>query len=122
MEKGVSDLLRMENIEEYLDFVDEDSPKSYLNKEGEYLLIEIDNHSRTINKHIETEINRLKVEGHIAPKDVIRTMFMLTPKDQPAKTPLPISLRRSSPAKEQNKATPTHRRAEDDLLANSHSN
>ena len=34
MEKGITDLLKMENIEEYLDFVDENNPKSYLNQEG----------------------------------------------------------------------------------------
>ena len=49
MEKGISDLLQMQNIEDYLGFVDENHPKSYLNKEGEYLIIEIENYIKSFH-------------------------------------------------------------------------
>jgi hypothetical protein len=43
MSSGVDDIFNLDNIAHYIDYIDKDSPSSYIITEGEYLLVEIDN-------------------------------------------------------------------------------
>lgn len=43
MSSGVDDIFNLENIGHYIDYIDKESPSSYIINEGEYLLVEIDN-------------------------------------------------------------------------------
>ncbi len=55
MTEGLECLFNLEQIEKYIPFIDPNSEKSYIQQEGEYLIREIDNYSKMVQKRIQEE-------------------------------------------------------------------
>lgn len=48
-------------MHEYIPYIDENSSSGFIHKEGEYLVLEIDNYFRNVQKKIESEINEFTI-------------------------------------------------------------
>ena len=55
MSNGVDDIFNLENIGQYINYIDKESPHSFIINEGEYLLLEIDNYYKQKIQAIEDE-------------------------------------------------------------------
>jgi hypothetical protein len=75
--QGAADIFRLDNIDRYIDYVDENNPRSYVNKEGEYLIAEIDSYSKALKKRMNNEIGQVECKCDGKLNDLISNSFWL---------------------------------------------
>ena len=56
MTEGLESIFSLENIEKYVPYIDPNDAHSYVLEEGEFLVREIDNYSKTVNQRFEEDI------------------------------------------------------------------
>ena len=61
MTVGLESVFNLENIEQYIPFIDPNDSHSYVLEEGEYLIREIDNYSKVIEQRIEEDVAEFKM-------------------------------------------------------------
>jgi hypothetical protein len=75
--QGAADIFRLDNIDRYIDYVDENNPRRYVNKEGEYLIAEIDSYSKALKKRMNNEIGQVECKCDGKLNDLISNSFWL---------------------------------------------
>lgn len=80
MSNGVDDIFNLDNIGDYIDYIDKESPNSYIINEGQYLLVQIDNAYRQKMQIIDQQASDIHFEFVIS-HDQLRDSVQIHSKD-----------------------------------------